>query len=289
MDFKNNIINIFENATFNEKYGNDISITIVLIIITIFVTVYFLILGTIKSQRAVWENNKCNPFFMPFASIITDNKDSEGKYKNNYNEENFNQCLNELNYEVGSSFKTPLDSMLTFIMGIFNFAASVVNQIFSFFLYLLNLILEFFKLLIGYVADLINRSNVVLQNFMSIIYFLLDTIDIIKYTIMNLFEFLALGFFLLVSKFGLVFVIPSVATFILLSMIAAIAAIMAALFGWLPFGGGVPFIVAASITALFVISSFIIMVFFILLFIIISKGVKKAFCESKIMPNIPCD
>ena len=45
MDFKNNIINIFENATFNEKYGNDISITIVLIIITIFVTVYFLIYG----------------------------------------------------------------------------------------------------------------------------------------------------------------------------------------------------------------------------------------------------
>ena len=288
MDFKNNIINIFENATFNEKYGNDISITIVLIIITIFVTVYFLILGTIKSQRAVWEKNKCNPFFMPFASIITDNKDSKGEYKNSYSEENFNQCLNELNYEVGGAFKTPLDSMLTFIMGIFNFAASVVNQIFSFFLYLLNLILDFFKLLTGYVADLVNRSNVVLQNFMAIINFLLDTIDVIKYTLMNLFEFLALGFFLLVSKFGLVFVIPSVATYIILSLIAAIAAIMAALFGWLPFGGGIPFIVAASITALFVIVAFIIMVFFIALFIILSKGVKKAFCKAKLIPNIPC-
>lgn len=288
MDFKNNIINIFENASFNEKYGNDISITIVLIIITIFVTAYFIILGTIKSQRAVWENNKCNPFFMPFASIITNNEDSKGTYKNSYNEENFNQCLNELNYEVGSSFKTPLDSMLTFIMSIFNFAASVVNQIFSFFLYLLNLILEFFKLLLGYVADLTNRSNVVLQNFMSIIYFLLDTIDIIKYTIMNLFEFLALGFFLLVSKFGLVFVIPSVATFILLSMIAAIAAILAIIMSSVPFVGAY-FWGQAAITALFAIAGFIIMVFFIALFIIISKGVKKAFCESKIMPNIPCD
>jgi hypothetical protein len=72
-------------------------------------------------------------------------------------------------------------------------------------------------------------------------------------------------------------------------LIAAIAAILASLFGWLPFGAGTPFIVAAAITALFVISAFIIMVFFIALFIILSKGVKKAFCKSKIIPNIPCD
>lgn len=288
MDFKNNIINIFENIGFNEKYGNDITITIVLIIITIFVTGYFLILGTIKSQRAVWEKNKCNPFFMPFASIINDNKDLKGENKNSYTKENFNQCLNELNYEVGGAFKTPLDSMLTFIMGIFNFAGSVVNQIFSFFLYLLNLILDFFKLLTDYVADLVNRSNVVLQNFMSIINFLLDTIDVIKYTLMNLFEFLALGFFLLVSKFGLVFVIPSVSTYILLSLIAAIAVILAIIMASVPFVGGF-FVGQAVIATLFAIVAFIIMVFFICLFIIISKGVKKAFCKAKLIPNIPCD
>ena len=285
MDLKNNIINKFENLNFNEKYGNDVTITIVLITMTIFITIYFLILGTIKSQRSTWEQNKCNPFFMPFASIITNNEDSQEKYKKSFTEENFNECLNELNYEVGTSFKTPLDSMITFIMSIFNYAALVVNQIMSFFLYILNLILGFFNLLIGYVEDLIKRSNSVLQNFMSIIYFILDTIDIIKYTILNLLDFLRFSFFIIASSFSTVFVIPSVLTFTILTIIAAIAMVLAIIFGSIPFIGS-GFIINAGITRVFAIISMIIMIFFLVLSSTLSRGIKNAFCSSNLFTDI---
>lgn len=286
MDLKNNIINKFENVNFNEKYGNDITITIVLITITIFITLYFLILGTIKSQKANWENNKCNPFFLPFASIIADNKDAEGKYNNSFTEENFNKCLNELNYEVGMSFKSPLDSMITFIMSIFNYAALIVNQIMSFFLYLLNLILGFFKLLISRIEDLLKRSNVVLNNIMGIVYFILDTIDIIKYTLLNLLDFLRYSFFIIASRFTTVFVIPSVVTFVILSIIAVIAMILAIALGWLPFGLGVPFIINAGITRVFAIISMIIMIFFLMLSSTLNRGIKNSLCKSNLFTDI---
>ena len=61
MDLKNNIINNFEKLNFNEKYNSDITITIVLFVVTLIATIFFIILGTIKSQKAVWEKNKCNP------------------------------------------------------------------------------------------------------------------------------------------------------------------------------------------------------------------------------------
>lgn len=282
MDLKNNIINKFENVNFNEKYGNDITITIVLITITIFITLYFLILGTIKSQKANWENNKCNPFFMPFASIIADNKDAEGKYNNSFTEENFNKCLNELNYEVGMSFKSPLDTIVTFIMSIFNYAALIVNQIMSFFLYLLNLILGFFKLLISSIEDLLKRSNVVLNNIMGIVYFILDTIDIIKYTLLNLLDFLRYSFFIIASRFTTVFVVPSVITFVILSIIAVIAMLLAVYIGWL-----IPGLWAnAVITRVFAIISMIIMIFLLILSSTLSRGIKNSLCKSNLFTDI---
>lgn len=286
MDLKNNIINKFENVNFNEKYGNDITITIILITLTIFITLYFLILGTIKSQKVNWKNNKCNPFFMPFASIITDNKDAEGKYNSKFIEENFNECLNGLNFEVGMSFKSPLDMMISFIMSIFNYAALIVNQIMSFFLYLLNLILGFFKLLIGYIQDLVKRSNIIFDNFMGIIYYIFDTIDIIKYTLINLLDFLRFSFFLLASRFSTVFVIPSILTFVILSIIAVIAMILAIAFGWLPFGLGIPFIINAGITKVFAIISMIIMIFLLILSSTLNRGIRNSFCSSNLFTDI---
>tara|TARA_B100000902_G_scaffold316361_3_gene307658 strand:- start:765 stop:1625 length:861 start_codon:yes stop_codon:yes gene_type:complete len=286
MDLKDNIINKFKNVNFNEKYSNDITITIVLIILTFFVTIYFLILGTIKSQKTVWKNNKCNPLFMPFASIINDKYDENGEYNASFTEDNFNECLNELNYEVGNNFKTPMDSMLNFIMGIFIFASGVVNQIFSFLLYIFSLILELFKLLMGYIKELVNKTNVILQNFMALINYILDSFEVIKLTIIYLLEFLKCGFFLLATSFSAVFVLPSITSFIILSVVAAIAMLLAIIFSWFP-PVGVPLAGNAVVTRVFALLMGIIMIFCIVLHKSLSRQTKRAFKTSSLF-NSSC-
>lgn len=271
MELKNNIINTFKNLSFNEKYGNDITITIVLIILSIFITAYFIILGTIKSQKAVWENNKCNPLFMPFASIINDKHDQDGKYKKSFTEDNFNECLNELNYEVGDNFKTPINGMMSFVMGIFNFGKVIIDQIFSFFIYLLNLILTFLKFLLDQVYNLYTKSKVIMSHFMSLIANIMDTFDILKLTLMYMIDFLKYSLFLTLSSISVVFVLPAITSFVILSVLAAISMVLAIIFGWF-----IPGLIATAVaTRVFAILAMIFMVFTIVIHTNINRGTTR--------------
>lgn len=282
MEIKNNIINNYEDLNFNEKYNNDIWITIVLIILTTFITGYFIILGTIKSQKAVWESNKCNPLFMPFASIINNSDPND----------NFNQCLNNLNYSMGLEFKSPIDSIFAFLMNTFNIASQIVNQILSFFLYLLNLISNFFKSLIETIADLIRRSSVIYSNLMSIVNLLIDTFDIVKYTVLFLLDFIKYSFFLLASNFTIVFVAPSIITFTTLTSLAVIAIILAWALGWV-LGLGQVLIANAVLTSVLAMSSAVIMIFLLVLNENLMAGIKRSLCSSYLfnsaIDNCPSD
>lgn len=282
MEIKNNIINNYEDLNFNEKYNNDIWITIVLIILTTFITGYFIILGTIKSQKAVWESNKCNPIFMPFASIINNSDPND----------NFNQCLNNLNYSMGLEFKSPIDSIFAFLMNTFNIASQIVNQILSFFLYLLNLISNFFKSLIETIADLIRRSSVIYSNLMSIVNLLIDTFDIVKYTVLFLLDFIKYSFFLLASNFTIVFVAPSIITFTTLTLLAVIAIILAWALGWV-LGLGQVLIANAVLTSVLAMSSAVIMIFLLVLNENLMAGIKRSLCSSYLfnsaIDNCPSD
>ena len=68
----------FDNASYSELHSNDIWFTIIIFIVVIFVALYFFIISAIKSYKTSWQQDKCNPLLMPFASVIN-SEESKGK------------------------------------------------------------------------------------------------------------------------------------------------------------------------------------------------------------------
>ena len=84
---------IYNNLTYDDFAGTDVTISWVLIIVLLFIISYFYILSHFKSIKRNWKNERCNPFYMPFAGWIAAPKNTSW-WK--YTETNFNFCLSEI-------------------------------------------------------------------------------------------------------------------------------------------------------------------------------------------------
>ena len=132
------ITNYFENASYDELYSNDIWFTLIVFIIVLIIALYFYIKSTLVAYRNSWEEHKCNPILMPFASVINSDK----VYDNNdleYIVTNFNDCLNILNEEIATDAKKPLNSILSYISNFFGILYTAFLGVKSFILYLFSL------------------------------------------------------------------------------------------------------------------------------------------------------
>ena len=67
---QNRIENIYDTTGYGQQYGFDIWVTVIIILIFLFAIVYFYIIGHLSSIKADWPNNRCNPTYIPFASLI---------------------------------------------------------------------------------------------------------------------------------------------------------------------------------------------------------------------------
>ena len=180
INIHNNINDIFNNMSYNEEYNFDIWITIIIIILTIFITIYFYIQNLIKSQRPNWQKNKCNPLYMPFASSLETDLD----LSNNFTQENFNECLNDLTFGISLDVKNPFNIIFAIFKNLFAFFATIVSQILSFFMYLLNLIFELFNKIIEKLKIILHQVNIVLIKSNSFINNIIYTLQHIYYTIL---------------------------------------------------------------------------------------------------------
>ena len=155
----------FDNASYSELYSNDIWFTIIIFILVIFVALYFFIISAIKSYKTSWQQDKCNPLLMPFASVIN-SEESKGK-ELDYIINNFNECLNTLNAELAQQAKKPIESATLSIEGIFGSIHRAFIDLQDFIVYMYNLILQIFKLIM-------NKLEIILEN---IKYFFMNTND----------------------------------------------------------------------------------------------------------------
>ena len=133
-----NINTYFENASYSELYSNDIWFTIIVFLIVFFIALYFFITSTINSYKTSWQQDKCNPLFMPFASVIN-SEDSKG-IELDYIINNFNECLNTLNAELAQQAKKPIDNIALSIEGIFASIHTIFIEVQNFIVYLYNFV-----------------------------------------------------------------------------------------------------------------------------------------------------
>lgn len=95
-----NIENIYKNINelytklgFLEKYGKDVFMTVIIILIFFIIFSYFYIINRLEPIKANWVKERCNPSVMPFAGIINA---PPGVDKMTYTAENFNGCVNNI-------------------------------------------------------------------------------------------------------------------------------------------------------------------------------------------------
>jgi len=224
---KENIKHIFDNMTYFEEYNSDVWFTIIAFFITIVILIYFYINNFIKSHRNSWEENKCNPIYMPFADFfITDSKEQ------NIVGENFNKCLNYFNSGIANDSKKPLDAVFAIIKSMFAFFSSIISQIVFFFSYLLNLITQIFLILIQRIKLLLHSINIFLIRSRSFLQNIIDTITDVYYLLLVAIE---LGMkLMIVSVRGVAntTLLTGILTYITVLIAMIISIIVAYLIGW---------------------------------------------------------
>lgn len=140
------ISDYFENASYDELYSNDIWFTIIVFLIVFSIALYFYIKSSLQAYRNSWQDNKCNPLLMPFASVINSDKVRDNN-ELEYIVNNFNECLNTLTEEVATSSTKPINSILTYIGNFFTILFTIFIGIKGFIEYLLRLIMYFYSLI----------------------------------------------------------------------------------------------------------------------------------------------
>jgi hypothetical protein len=94
------------------KYGNDIWISIILVIITIILVLYNAYKSVLQQIKTNWNDHRCSPIYLPFAGLIMP---QTGKSFVDTTIENFEYCI-----------QSDISSVFNIIMMPFEFAAYVL-------------------------------------------------------------------------------------------------------------------------------------------------------------------
>ena len=99
------INDIYNKKGFLERYGTDIWITLIIMIIFFIVTSYFYVMNHIKPILANWDSEKCSPTVIPFAGMI--NKDPKMSVFE-FTSKNFTGCIQTILKTISSDAFAPI-------------------------------------------------------------------------------------------------------------------------------------------------------------------------------------
>lgn len=220
----NNINNFFDNLTFYDKYQNDIWIAIIVILITVSISFYYLFFNYLKSQKNNYEEQRCNPLFMPFVSIIKNDT-----FDDKFVADNMKSCFNKWNFDVGLDLTSPIKFIMGLLRGIFYIIITLLLGLLNFILYIFSMILKIilwifqrFQLLlmesnVGFIG-ILEFTNKLLAMLTTVFYSLILAVDMIRYS----FQIMAL------AVLGAL-VLPSIIAF----AIALVATIVTFILAWI--------------------------------------------------------
>lgn len=230
------ISDYFENASYDELYSNDVWFTIIVILIVAIIVIYFYIKSTLVAYRNSWQDHKCNPILMPFASIINSDK----VYDNNdleYIVNNFTECLNILNEEVATDAKKPLNSILSYIKNFFGVLYTAFIGVKNFIEYLFGLLAYFLRLINSSIQNLLLQIRLFFININDFLLKILSIMTVIYYTIMLLIRSWKLMFGVLVMGWMLTLVVPISMVMLIALILLIITIIIRAFANFIPFVG----------------------------------------------------
>jgi hypothetical protein len=256
------INNINDNASYYALFNNDIWITIIIFIIVFIIASYYIIKSSIRSYKSQWETNKCNPIFMPFASIINPelaNGDDFG-----YIASNFTDCLNTLNAELATDMTKPIDEIKNNLGEFFSTLYDVSETTYDYVMALFRLIREFARVFFEKIRNFVLHSQLVFITINDFFAKILSIFTVIYYTLILLLGAYRLIFVLAVMGFLITIVIPAglVVTTQIILLVTGIVRLSA-------LGAGLPWTIFIFIPALILVIIGVVTFIFALIFFII--------------------
>lgn len=224
MDIKKNIKiidNLYSDATYNTRYGLDVLITIIIVVTLLLLTAYILIINNLKSLKANWDREKCNPINFPFVHLI--NRDPN-KSPGQQIQDNITECIQnsvkDYTQNITGNIYTNFD-ILNVLQMWFNKFSILFQKII---IWLLNIIV----LLINTLLSILQKSYLGIvhifiagQDFFNRLLALLAT----KFFIFIIFLNITMGFVLNFATIAAITImIPLGLTIILLSLLIFIIA-----------------------------------------------------------------
>lgn len=206
-DIKVNINNFYENASYYQLFNIDIWITIIVFIIVFLIAFYYAIKSQLRSYKADWEQNKCNPVLMPFASVINPELANGNDY--GYTLNNFTDCLNMLNDELATDMTQPINKIKDNLGDFYSTLYSLAETTQGYLMALFNLIITFYSLFLEKITNFVVHTQLVFITINDFFAKLLSVLTVIYYTIILLVSAYRAIFVLAVMGFLMVFVIPA--------------------------------------------------------------------------------
>lgn len=161
---------LYQNRGYFDRYGGDVCISIVLILSTVIITGYSNYQSVMAQVKTNWNQQRCNPIYMPFAGIIMP---EPGKGTVETTVTNFSYCIKQDASSVFSIAMMPfefaiflviefIDTVLSAILAFMAFIQWLKNQLGGIFAILYTKIIYFLIPLIEmviHIRDLIAKVN----------------------------------------------------------------------------------------------------------------------------------
>jgi hypothetical protein len=226
----NNIREIYEKLTYFDQYGATIVLFIIITFAVIVLCAYFYAKTNIQPIVNDWPNQRCKPYYMPFAGFITK---PENMTASDYTLQNFNYCTQNILTNITGYMLQPL----TFITNTMNSISGQISGDINSARAMFDKVRTFFQTI---TEEIMGRLMNIMIPLQQIIISFRDMIGKIQGT-------MTAGLFtLLGSYYTLQSLMGAIAQFIIIILIALAALII--LFWLIPFTWGA----AISMTSVFV-------------------------------------
>jgi hypothetical protein len=100
-----NLLYLKHKKSYISSYGSDVLFSIIIIYIYSVAITYYYVKNHLPQLRKNWPKDRCNPLYMPFASLVLkNNKDSANKVI----EDNFSGCINNILHSIAQDALAPI-------------------------------------------------------------------------------------------------------------------------------------------------------------------------------------
>jgi len=116
---------LYDKLSYYDMYGTTIMIFLLLTIFVLFVYGYFQIMRVREEIANDWQNQRCNPKYIPFAGYITH---PDGTTPFQYTSDNFQYCIQNVENDVAGQAMSPLNYLVSGVTNMLNIIGTAVQN-----------------------------------------------------------------------------------------------------------------------------------------------------------------